>query len=60
MRVLWRLMLLAVGVGAFMVASQRPAAQPAPPRRREPQRRRRRIPPEMTAHAAAERWYDEV
>jgi hypothetical protein len=59
MRILWRLMLLGIGVAAFMLARSRPAAQPAP-RRAPPPPRKRRIPPELTAAAAAERWYDEV
>ncbi len=59
MRFLLTLTLLAVGIGAFMFGTSRPAADTGF-RRAAPRRPRRRIPPEQTAHAAAERWYDEV
>jgi len=58
MRFMFTLLLLTVGIGAFLLGSSRPAAQQ--PRQAPPARPRRRIPPELTAAAAADRWYDEV
>lgn len=58
MRFMFTLLLLTIGIGAFLLGSSRPAAAEA--RQAPPPRPKRRIPPEQTAAAAAERWYDEA
>ena len=58
MRVEFMLIILAIAAGTFflMTGRQQPMAAP----RLAVARRRRRISPELTASAAAERWYDEA
>lgn len=58
MRIALLLAIVTAAVGSFMLASGRPRAHAAsrPPIPRRP----RRIHPELTAAAAAERWYDEA
>lgn len=58
MRIALVLTILAIAVGTFLLLTNR--AQPAPAMRRIPVEPRRRIAPELTAAAAAERWYDET
>ena len=58
MRLALMLLVVALAIGTFILATARPQQRaPVPvPVRRQP----RRIAPELTASAAADRWYDEA
>jgi hypothetical protein len=57
MRVMFMLTILALALATFILMTGRAQPQAAPMRVAVP---RRRVAPELTASAAAERWYDEV